>query len=197
MQEMWVLSLGWEDPLEKDMATQYFCISVFLPGKSYWQRSLQATVHGGVCRVGHNLMHKQKQIMSRRGIPDILGKEWGFSRIGPSPTFWFLWFRRLGCFTMSVYWGSRSSGSWVCSWTSLVLIRLCSVLGWCHPFKCCALPSLFSSGSQLKVSYHPTNIREQGKPPDSRRTKKVLRNPNSGNNHIRLYNDDPSQSLSH
>ena len=33
---MWVPSLGWEDPLEKSMATY----SVFLPGESYGQRSL-------------------------------------------------------------------------------------------------------------------------------------------------------------
>ena len=35
MQETWVLSLGWEDPLEEGMATP-----VFLPGESYGQRSL-------------------------------------------------------------------------------------------------------------------------------------------------------------
>ena len=36
MQETWVLSLGREDPLEKEMAPT----SVFLPGKSNKQRSL-------------------------------------------------------------------------------------------------------------------------------------------------------------
>ena len=36
MQETWVRSLGWEDPLEKEMAT---CSSI-LPGKSHGQRSL-------------------------------------------------------------------------------------------------------------------------------------------------------------
>ena len=34
MQEMWIQSLGWEDPLEKELA------SVFLPRKSHRQRSL-------------------------------------------------------------------------------------------------------------------------------------------------------------
>ena len=34
-QETWVLSLGWEDPLEKEMATP-----VFLPGKFQGQRNL-------------------------------------------------------------------------------------------------------------------------------------------------------------
>ena len=36
MQEMWVQSLGWEDPLEKEMATY----SSILVGKSHGQRSL-------------------------------------------------------------------------------------------------------------------------------------------------------------
>ena len=36
MQETWVRSLGWEDPLEKEMATP----PIFLPGKSHGQRSL-------------------------------------------------------------------------------------------------------------------------------------------------------------
>ena len=35
MRESWVLSLGWEDPLEEGMATP-----VFLPGESHGQRSL-------------------------------------------------------------------------------------------------------------------------------------------------------------
>ena len=36
MQEMWVRSLGWEDPLKKEMATH----SIFLPGKSHGQKCL-------------------------------------------------------------------------------------------------------------------------------------------------------------
>ena len=40
-QEIWVQSLGWEDPLEWEMATT----PVFSPGKSHAQRSLVATVH--------------------------------------------------------------------------------------------------------------------------------------------------------
>ena len=36
MWETWLPSLGWEDPLEKEMATN----SVFWPGKSHGQRSL-------------------------------------------------------------------------------------------------------------------------------------------------------------
>ena len=37
MQETWVQSLGWKDPLEKGMAT-HSC--VFMPGESHAQRSL-------------------------------------------------------------------------------------------------------------------------------------------------------------
>ena len=36
MQETWVRSLGWEDPLEKEMQPT----PVFLPGESHGQRSL-------------------------------------------------------------------------------------------------------------------------------------------------------------
>ena len=35
-QEIWVQSLGWEDPLEKEMPTH----SRFLPGKSHGQKGL-------------------------------------------------------------------------------------------------------------------------------------------------------------
>ena len=38
MQETWVRSLGWEDPLEKEMATH--STPVLLPGKSHGQRRL-------------------------------------------------------------------------------------------------------------------------------------------------------------
>ena len=42
MWETRVQSLGWEDPLEKEMATLSlpFLLPVFLPGKSHGQRSL-------------------------------------------------------------------------------------------------------------------------------------------------------------
>ena len=36
MQETWVLSLGWEDPLEKEMVPT----AVFLPGEFHGQRNL-------------------------------------------------------------------------------------------------------------------------------------------------------------
>ena len=43
MQEMWVRSLGWEDPLEEEMAihsSKWQSTPVFLPGESHGQRSL-------------------------------------------------------------------------------------------------------------------------------------------------------------
>ena len=60
-----------------------------------------------------------------RIIPTILGKGRRFTGIGPLPTFWplwstlelswCLWVYHLACWcvTMNVYWGSRSSGSWL------------------------------------------------------------------------------------
>ena len=48
VQETWVLPLGWEDPLEKEMATH----SSILPGKSHGQRSLADYME--LQRVGHD-----------------------------------------------------------------------------------------------------------------------------------------------
>ena len=39
-QKTWARSLGWEDPLEEEMATP-----VFLPGESHGQGAWRATVH--------------------------------------------------------------------------------------------------------------------------------------------------------
>ena len=48
--ETWVQSLGQEDPLEQEMATH----SVFLPGKSYGQRSLVGYSPWDRKRIGHD-----------------------------------------------------------------------------------------------------------------------------------------------
>ena len=48
MQETQVLSLGWEEPLEKEMATH----SVSLPGKSHGQRSLVSCSSWGPKELG-------------------------------------------------------------------------------------------------------------------------------------------------
>ena len=57
MQEPQVLSLGWEDPLEKEMATHWSILAWENPmDRGAWR----ATVHG-VARVGHDLVTKQQQ----------------------------------------------------------------------------------------------------------------------------------------
>ena len=55
VQETQVRSLDWEDPLEKEMATH----SIFLPGESHGQRSLEAPIlsENATCRtvkIGQN-----------------------------------------------------------------------------------------------------------------------------------------------
>ena len=50
MQETWVWSLGWEDPLEEDMATH----SVFLPGESPRTEEPDGLQSMGLQRIGHN-----------------------------------------------------------------------------------------------------------------------------------------------
>ena len=52
MQEIRVWSLGWEDPLEKEMAT----LPIFLPGKSHGQRSLAGSSLCG-CKELNTHMH--------------------------------------------------------------------------------------------------------------------------------------------
>ena len=42
MQETWVRSLGWKDPLEKEMATQSSIVAWIIP----WSKELAAIVHG-------------------------------------------------------------------------------------------------------------------------------------------------------
>ena len=56
MQEMQVLSLSWEDPLEKGM----YPTPVFLPGESHGQRSLVGYSSWDCKGVGHNLVTKQQ-----------------------------------------------------------------------------------------------------------------------------------------
>ena len=57
-QEMQVRSLGWEDPLEKEMATHSSILAWKIPRVegAWW-----ATVHWGCERVGHDLATKQQQ----------------------------------------------------------------------------------------------------------------------------------------
>ena len=57
MQETWVQSLGWEDSLEKEMATH----SSILAWEMSWTEEPggQATVHNVAKRAGHDLVTKQ------------------------------------------------------------------------------------------------------------------------------------------
>ena len=57
VQEMQFQLLGWEDPLEKELATH----SSILAGKSHGQRSLVGYSPWGHRRVGHGLPSKQQQ----------------------------------------------------------------------------------------------------------------------------------------
>ena len=57
MQETWVRSLGWEDPLEEEMATH----SHILAGTSHGQRRLAGYSPQGHKRVRHDLPTKQQQ----------------------------------------------------------------------------------------------------------------------------------------
>ena len=54
--EMWIWSLGWDDPLEKEMATCHF-----LPGKPHGQKSLEGYSPLGLQRVRHDLSTKEWQ----------------------------------------------------------------------------------------------------------------------------------------
>ena len=60
MQEMWVQSLGWEDPLEKKMTTH----SSILTWESPWTEEPGRLQSMGLQRVGHHLATKQKKCIS-------------------------------------------------------------------------------------------------------------------------------------
>ena len=75
MWETWVLSLGWEDPLEKEWQPTL----IFLPGKSHGRRSpVQSTVYG-VAKSWTRLsnftsLHKERLTNSQRKKKDVLSK---------------------------------------------------------------------------------------------------------------------------
>ena len=56
-QEMWAVSLGREDPLEKEMATR----SSILAWKIPWTEEPGGLQSRGSQRIGHNLGSKQRQ----------------------------------------------------------------------------------------------------------------------------------------
>ena len=82
MQEMWVLSLGWEDPLEKKMATHSSILAWRIPGTEE-PGGLQSM---GLQRVRHDLATKQQRSReegppaSARGKTPELGRAQGSCR---------------------------------------------------------------------------------------------------------------------
>ena len=63
MKDSWVRPLGWEDPLEEEMATH----SSILPGKSHGQRKPGGLQSMRLQKVGHSLSTEQKQMKPGRG----------------------------------------------------------------------------------------------------------------------------------
>ena len=57
MQETWVPSLGWEDPLEKQVATPSSILTWEIP----WTEEAGGLQSMGSQQVGHNLATKQQQ----------------------------------------------------------------------------------------------------------------------------------------
>ena len=68
MQEIWIWSLGGEDPLEKEMTSPL----LFLPGKSHGQRSQVGYSPWDHKRIGQDLATKQQQQYSTVCIDYIL-----------------------------------------------------------------------------------------------------------------------------
>ena len=58
MQETWVVSLGWEDPLEMEMATH----SSILVWETPWTEESSRLQFMGLQKVRHNLVTKQQQL---------------------------------------------------------------------------------------------------------------------------------------
>ena len=56
-QEMWVQSLDWEDPLEKEMATHTSILAWEIP----WTKDPGGLQSMGLQRVGHDLETKQQR----------------------------------------------------------------------------------------------------------------------------------------
>ena len=77
MQEMWVQSLGWEDPLEKEMAT-HSSILAWEISRTEEPDRLQSM---GSQRAGYDIATKQPRLLKHRG-----SKEWRSNwRLSPGP----------------------------------------------------------------------------------------------------------------
>ena len=67
MKEMRVPSLGWQDPLEEEMATHFSILAWEIP----WTEGLVGYSPRGLKRVRHNLATKKQQIITK--VPEGLG----------------------------------------------------------------------------------------------------------------------------
>ena len=79
MQEVWVQSLGWEDPLEKEMATHSSMLAWEIP----WTEEPGGLSTVGSQRVGHDWVTKRQQ-QKNRPLPHpqqfwFIGLSWGTS----------------------------------------------------------------------------------------------------------------------
>ena len=67
MWETWVQSLGWEDPLEKEIATHSSILAWRIP----WTEEPGGPQSMGSQRVGHDLVTKQQQLSIRLIFPTL------------------------------------------------------------------------------------------------------------------------------
>ena len=70
MQKIWVWSLGWEEPLEKEMAPT----SVFFVQEIPWTEELGGLQSMGSQRVWHNFANEQQQVPVAASSPHQLWK---------------------------------------------------------------------------------------------------------------------------
>ena len=95
MQETWVRFLGWEDPLEKEMATH----SSILAWKAQGQRSLQSTGLQEWLNHHHQAKSEQRACSQRATVHGIArmtkppppGKEWAKSQTVECSPLWFIY----------------------------------------------------------------------------------------------------------
>ena len=79
MQETWVLSLGWENPLEKEMATHSSILAWEIP----WTEELGGLQSMGSQRVGHNLANNSFKETPESSL--LLCTMWGYMNKEVSP----------------------------------------------------------------------------------------------------------------
>ena len=113
MQETWVQSLGWEDPLEKGMATQSSC---FCLGNPLDRGAWRATVHGGCKRIRHNLVTERRPQMVTAALLTI-ASSWNQARCPQTNE----QIKKMYKYTMEYYSAinGKEIGSFVVKWMNL------------------------------------------------------------------------------